>query len=104
MWRWTRVRDRDMNVRMVPVSHRKNRRAAGLDRAAWEREMRRLVVSNRVLSAVLLAVTVRMIVSGLTFASGFVVAIVAILLVASLLLTRQGHRLEPTPRRISQRR
>jgi Flp pilus assembly protein protease CpaA len=95
-----------MNVRMVSVSHRKNRPAAGLDRATWEREMRRLIVSNRLLSAVLVAVTVRMVVSGLTFASGFTVAIVAILLVASLLLTRHGHRLEPPPtsRRTSQRR
>jgi Flp pilus assembly protein protease CpaA len=95
-----------MNVRMVSVSHRKNRRTAGLDRAAWEREMRRLIVSNRLLSAVLLAVTVRMIVSGLTLASGFTVAIIAVLLLASLLLTRQGHRLEPppAPRRASHRR
>jgi hypothetical protein len=54
----------------------------------------------------LVAVTVRMVVSGLTVASGFTVAIIAILLVASLLLTRQGHRLEPppAPRRTSQRR
>ena len=95
-----------MHVRMVSVSHRKDRRAAGLDRAAWEREMRRLIVSNRVLSAVLVAVTVRMVVSGLTLASGVTVVIVAILLVASLLLTRQGHRLEPppAPRRTSERR
>lgn len=95
-----------MHVRMASVSHRKDRRAAGLDRAAWEREMRRLIVSNRVLSAVLVAVTVRMVVSGLTLASGFTVLIVAILLVASLLLTRQGHRLEPppAPRRTSERR
>jgi hypothetical protein len=95
-----------MNVRIVSVSDRKNRRAVGLDRAAWEREMRRLIVSNRLLSAVLVAVTVRMIVSGLTLASGFTVAIIAVLLLASLLLTRQGHRLEPPPppRRTSQRR
>jgi Flp pilus assembly protein protease CpaA len=91
---------------MVSVPHRRHRRAAGLDRAAWEREMRRLIMSNRLLSAVLLAVTVRMIVSGLTLTTGFTVVIIAILLVASLLLTRQGHRLEPppTPRRTSRRR
>ena len=68
--------------------------------------MKRLMVSNRMLSAVLLAVTVRMVVSGLTAASGFTVAIVAALLVTSVLLTRQRRGLEPpqAPRNVSHRR
>jgi hypothetical protein len=45
---------------------------------------------------VLLALAARVIVSGLNFATGLSLAIAAALLVASLLLTRQGRRLEPS--------
>jgi hypothetical protein len=66
-----------------------------LERAVWERVMRRLHVINRLLTAVLLALGVRMIVSGLSFASGLAAAIIAVLLVASLALTSHGRQLEP---------
>jgi hypothetical protein len=59
--------------------------------------MRRLSIGRRVLLVVLLAVGARVIVSGLDFASGLSVAVVAALFAASLLLTRQGRRLEPSP-------
>ncbi|MGB9185038.1 MAG: hypothetical protein WCB67_13335 [Solirubrobacteraceae bacterium] len=65
-------------------------------RATWEREMRRLSIGRRVLFAVLLALAARVIVSGLNFASGVSLAVVAALFVASLVLTRQGRRLEPS--------
>lgn len=69
-----------------------------LRRSAWEREMRRLGVIVRVLAAVLLALAARVLVSGINAVIGVTGGIVAGLLVAALLLTRQGRRLEPTPR------
>ena len=69
-----------------------------LKRAVWEREMRRLRVSARVLIAVLLALAVRVVVSGINAVIGFTAAIVAGLLIVSLGLARQGRRLEPTSR------
>jgi hypothetical protein len=75
-------------AREVPVS--------STQRAIWEREMRRLSIGRRVLVVVLLALAARVIVSGLNFASGLSLAIAAALFVASLLLTRQARRLEPS--------
>src|SRR5450759_1035168 len=75
-------------LREVPVS--------STQRAIWEREMRRLSIGRRVLFAVLLALGARVIVSGLNFASGLSLAVVAALFVASLVLTRQGRRLQPS--------
>lgn len=69
-----------------------------MQRATWEREMRRLSIGRRVLLVVLLAVAARVIASGLNFASGLSLAIVVALFAASLLLTRQGRRLEPSRR------
>ncbi|MGZ4249427.1 MAG: hypothetical protein ACXVUE_14110 [Solirubrobacteraceae bacterium] len=58
--------------------------------------MRRLRISTWLLSAVLLALIARVIVSGPSFAGDVSGAFVAILLLASLLLTHRGHQLEPT--------
>jgi hypothetical protein len=58
--------------------------------------MRRLSIGRRVLLVVLLVLAARVIVSGLNFASGLSLAIVAALFVVSLLLTAQGRRLEPS--------
>lgn len=70
--------------------------------------MRRLSIGRRVLLAVLLALAARVIVSGLNFASGLSLAIVAALFVASLLLIRQGRRLDSSrpsgAKRTSERR
>lgn len=60
--------------------------------------MRRLRVSVRLLVAALLALAVRIVVSGINAVIGFTAAIVAGLLVVALLLARQGRRLEPTSR------
>lgn len=68
------------------------------DRAVWEREMRRLRTGNRLLLAVLLALAVRVMIAGLTFATGLSFAIVGGLLLMSLLLTRHGRRVEPANR------
>ncbi|HEX3519452.1 MAG TPA: hypothetical protein VHT29_10510 [Solirubrobacteraceae bacterium] len=67
------------------------------ERAAWERVMRRLRVCTAFLGAVLLALAARVVVSGVTFAAALSGVIVLALLVASLLLTRHGRRLEPPP-------
>ncbi len=57
--------------------------------------MRRLRISTWLLSAVLLALLARVVVSGPSFAGDVSGAFVAILLLASLLLTHRGRQLEP---------
>jgi Flp pilus assembly protein TadB len=61
--------------------------------------MRRLRTSNRLLGVVLVAVVVRAIVSGPGLSVVVVGIVVALLLIASLLLTCQGRRLERHSRR-----
>lgn len=61
----------------------------------WEREMRRLRFTSRLLATVAGALLLRIAVSGLTFATGFSLAIVIALLIGALLLHRQGRRIEP---------
>ncbi len=61
--------------------------------------MRRLRVTVRLLAAVLLALSVRVVVSGINVVIGLTGVVVASLLIDSLLLARQGRRLEPTSRR-----
>jgi hypothetical protein len=70
-----------------------------LERGVWEREMRRLLVIARILAVVLLALGVRAVVSGLTTVTGVATGVVAVLLIVSLALTRQGRRLEPSSRK-----
>lgn len=70
-----------------------------LKRSTWEQAMRRLRVTVRLLAAVLLALSVRVVVSGINVVIGLTGGIVAGVLVLSLLLARQGRRLEPTSRR-----
>jgi hypothetical protein len=69
----------------------------GLSRVAWEREMRRLRTGIRLLLAVAVAIGVRVIVAGLTFAAGLGFAVVGLALAGSLVLLREGRRLEPPP-------
>jgi hypothetical protein len=69
--------------------------------AVWEREMRRLGVSTRLFAVVLAAVVARILISGLTVTSGIVAAITALLTLVSMLLTRYGHRHEPSSGRSS---
>lgn len=61
--------------------------------------MRRLRVTVRLLAAALLALSVRVVVSGINVVIGLTGGFVACLLIVSLLLARQGRRLEPTSRR-----
>jgi hypothetical protein len=58
--------------------------------------MRRLRRGSRLLTAVLLALGARVVIAGLTFASGLSAAVVGALLLMSLLLTQYGRRMEPT--------
>lgn len=57
--------------------------------------MRRLRSGSRLLLVVLVAIGIRVTVAGLTFVTGLTLAIIGVLFLASLLLTRQGRRLEP---------
>jgi hypothetical protein len=66
-----------------------------LERAIWDREMRRLRMATRLLSAVLLALVARMIISGPRFATELSAAIITLILLATLCLTRRGRRLRP---------
>jgi hypothetical protein len=74
-----------------------------LERAVWERVMKRLRVSTRVLSLVLIALLIRMTASGPSVAAEVAGAIVAGLLLASVLLTRQGHQIEPPTPAVARR-
>jgi hypothetical protein len=66
-----------------------------LERAVWERVMRRLRVGSGLLAAVLLALVARMIISGVTLTLGVSATIIVVLLAASLMMTAHGRRLEP---------
>jgi len=66
-------------------------------RLVWERSMRRLRVSTRLLGAILLALLARMILIGATLMTAMTSAIIAVLVIASVLPTRMGKRLEPQP-------
>jgi hypothetical protein len=61
----------------------------------YGRELKRLKVWIRVLTALLAASIARVIVDGLSVSGGFAVAIAAVLLTASVALWRQGSRLTP---------
>ncbi len=67
--------------------------------AIWEREMRRLRVSTRLLATALVAVLARIILAGPTAMTGLVAAVFAVLTLASLLLSHYGQRREPAQRR-----
>ena len=69
----------------------------GSERADWQRIMRRLRVSSRVLAAVLAALAARAVLVGPTVAVGVSAAVVAVLLLASLMLSAEGRRLAPSP-------
>jgi hypothetical protein len=60
----------------------------------WEREMRGLRFSARLLATVAGALLLRIAVSGLTFATVFGLVIVIVMLIGALVLHRQGRRIE----------
>jgi hypothetical protein len=62
---------------------------------AWEREIKRVRLTARLLAAALLALCIRSLVSGVTFASILTATILAALLLTALLLTRYGQKIEP---------
>jgi hypothetical protein len=57
--------------------------------------MRRLRVATWVLAAILVALIARMIVSGPKFATELSAAIIALVLIGALRLTRMGRRIQP---------
>jgi hypothetical protein len=71
------------------------RRRAAIDKADWEREMSRLRRIGLVLGAALVAVVVRMVIDGPELVGGLTGAFILVLLLCSLVLRRQGHRLRP---------
>jgi hypothetical protein len=70
----------------------------GFDSAAWEREMRRVRTSSRVLGVFLVAVVVKTVISGPRFGVVLAGTLDTLLLFVSLLLTRLGRRLDPRSR------
>jgi hypothetical protein len=68
------------------------------DRAAWEREMRRVRTSSRVLGVFLVAVVAKTIISGPRLGVLLAGTVDVVLLFVSLLLTRLGRRLDPRSR------
>jgi hypothetical protein len=85
-----------MGMRTANGSPRAKPSQSDSQHAVWEREMRRLGVSTRLFAVVLAAVVARILISGLTVTSGIVAAITALLTLVSMLLTRYGHRHEPS--------
>lgn len=65
-------------------------------RAPWEREMRRLSVITRSLTAMLLAVCARMLITGATLTSALITAVIAALLLTAIRLRHYGRKLGPT--------
>jgi hypothetical protein len=63
--------------------------------AIYERTMRRLRVAIRLLTVVLLAVVARSVSDGLSMAGGITGTAIALLLISSLGLWRQGRRMRP---------
>jgi hypothetical protein len=68
------------------------------DRATWEREMRRVRTSSRVLGVFLVAVVAKTIISGPRLGVLLAGTVDVVLLFVSLLLIRQGRRLDPHSR------
>jgi hypothetical protein len=68
------------------------------DRAAWEREMRRVRTSSRVLAVFLIAVVVKTVITGPRLGVLLAGAVDVVLLSVSLLLARLGRRLDPRSR------
>jgi hypothetical protein len=67
---------------------------AEVRRALWEREMRRLRLTTWALAVVLVALIARSLIAGLSVAAELSGPVVALLL-AAVLLARQGRRIEP---------
>jgi hypothetical protein len=77
------------------LTQRPDRASIVLVRATWEREMR---ILNRIalcLVAGLLALTIRALLDGLTFAGGLAGTVLVVLLLTCHGLLRRGHQLEP---------
>jgi hypothetical protein len=66
-----------------------------IDRAVWERTVRQLSVCTKLLATGLVALGARLVISGPTPVIALTVAILASLLLASLLLARYGRRYQP---------
>jgi hypothetical protein len=64
-------------------------------RQVWQREMRHVRLVTRLLGTALIALCIRILISGATTASILTATIVGVLLLTSLLLTRYGQKVEP---------
>lgn len=73
-------------------------RGTEIDRAVWERTMRQLSVGTRLLATGLVALGARLVIAGPTPVTVLSAAILALLFLAALLLTRHGRRYEPRSR------
>ena len=69
--------------------------AATIDPISYARVMRRLGLTVRVLSAALTALIIRSLVDGLNLANTVIGALVVLMLLAAVVLSRQGRRLRP---------
>jgi hypothetical protein len=73
-------------------------RVTEIDRAVWERAMRQLSACTRLLATGLVALGARLVIAGPTPVTVLSTAILALLFLASLLLTRRGRRYQPPSR------
>jgi hypothetical protein len=73
----------------------RTRGRAAIDEVVWERQMIRLRRVGLVLGAALAAIVARMVIDGPELLAGLTGALIPVLLVCSLVLRRQGHRLRP---------
>jgi hypothetical protein len=79
----------------APAPTRTAGRRAAIDEQVWEREMKGLRRISQLLSAGLAAVVARMLIDGPNLLGDLTGALILVLLLCSLALTRQGRRLRP---------
>ena len=79
----------------APASTRTAETQVAIDEHVWEREMKGLRRISLLLTVTLVAVVARMVIDGPKPLSGLTGAVILVLLLCSLRLRRQGHRLHP---------
>jgi hypothetical protein len=79
----------------APRPTRTAERRAAIDEHTWQREMNALRRIGPVLSAALAALVAHMVIDGPELVGDLTAALILLLLIFSLVLRRQGHRLRP---------